>query len=259
MQRHRHIQVIEQILDHYQAPGLTVLLDGDTIDLTYPAIQAAAEQLQDDTVAIPPDCRAATDFQACKVCPYASSAALCHALPAILPFLDAFNPHKSYQRVMAVYVGSAEADEPPVRHVVRTSLQRALQFVALQSVLNFCEVGRLYRRFFVGLIPFAGAREMAERIYANVMLDASGQTAKVRKTVQEMRETLTVTMQCQIKRLRLVSRSDAFANAFVNLHLALQMLEPECRRGSSSHRRPADASEVEPADAPPAAGRPDRR
>lgn len=222
-----HSKDVDRILDRFQSRGLTLIPDeGDEIDLTFQAVDDAAEHLKHDTEAIPERCRAAVEFQLCEVCPMAGTeAAMCHALPAILPFLQAFNLRHSHYDVKAVYVDHGHGGEKRVIHISATSLQRALQFVAMQSVLTFCETGKRYRRFFKGIIPFAAAEEMAEKIYANVMLQEKGDATAIRKTIQEMRDTLSITMQCQVKRLRLVSQSDAFANAFVNLHLALQMLD----------------------------------
>lgn len=228
MDKHPHIHAIQQLVDRYKEAGLTIFFDdGQVVDLTYRAVNAAAERLEHDQDAIPADRRSAAEFLPCKVCPARHTAAMCHALPAILPFLDELNPHKSYKHVYALYVEKGDEQNSPVLHASSTSLQRALHFVAMQSVLSFCEIGRLYRRFFSGVIPFSSSETIAERIYANVMLDNNGRLEEVEKTLQSMRADLTVTMQCQIKRVYLVTRSDAFANAFVNLHLALQLLAPD--------------------------------
>lgn len=41
------------------------------------------------------------------------------------------------------------------------------------------------------------------------------------------RTDLAVTTQCQLRRVQLVCRSEVFVNAFVNLHIALEVLKPE--------------------------------
>lgn len=228
MENYSHLKSVQQLADCYQEPGLTLLFDdGQVVDLSFRAVNSAAERLEHDLSAISAEQRAAVKFNVCKVCPARHTAAMCHALPAILPFLDELNPHKSYKHVYAMYVESGVEKEEPVIHLSRTSLQRALHFVAMQSVLSFCEIGRLYRKYFSGIVPFSSPKTIAERIYANVMLEKNGSQDEVHKTLQAMCNDLSVTMECQIKRVRLVSRSDAFANAFVNLHLALYLLKQE--------------------------------
>ena len=220
---------IRSFLVSHRDPGLYLFFpDGGFLDLSHRVVAAEADRLEHDPAALPDDRRAAAEFRPCPVCPARETAAMCHALPAILPFLDALDRYGSFDPVTAVYL---ELDETQgaLLHVSATTLQRALQFVAMQSVLNYCEVGRLYRPYFSGVIPFTSAAMMAERIYANVMLEKNGDHAAIESVIAEMRAKLAVTMNCQIKRVRLVAQNDGFLNAFVNLHLTLEMLGPEHR------------------------------
>jgi len=230
MKKDYNIEEIKTFLESHRDAGLSLLFDdGHEVDLTYDTVHVAAKKLEQDFDAIPADRRAAAEFSPCRVCPARETAVMCHALPAILPFLDALNPYRSHLPLTVVYVERDTKDGDGMLHMRRTTLQRALQYIAMESVLGYCEVGRLYFKYFSGIIPFASAETIAERIYANVMLIEHGNQAAVAAIIDSMREHLAVTIQCQIKRVRLVSQSDVFVNAFVNLHMVLELLRPEER------------------------------
>ena len=230
MKKDYNIEEIKTFLESHRDAGLSLLFDdGHEVDLTYDTVHVAAKKLEQDFDAIPADRRAAAEFSPCRVCPARETVVMCHALPAILPFLDALNPYRSHLPLTVVYVERDTKDGDGMLHMRRTTLQRALQYIAMESVLGYCEVGRLYFKYFSGIIPFASAETIAERIYANVMLIEHGNQAAVAAIIDSMREHLAVTIQCQIKRVRLVSQSDVFVNAFVNLHMVLELLRPEER------------------------------
>lgn len=231
MRRSANSRTLKTLLDHYTAPGLSLIFeDGHTLDLTDATIHANANRLEHDLECLPMELRAAADFSPCRVCPKRSEAAMCHALPAILPFLDVLNSRYSYDKLTAVFVEVEGKDQQHILHVTHTSLQRAVQYIAIQSVLGFCEMGRIYLKYFSGVIPFASAEMIAERVYANVMLEKNGDLEAVNETLQTMISLLSETMNCQLKRVRLVSKSDVFVNAFVNLHLAFSLLQPAERQ-----------------------------
>jgi len=226
-----HKECIQQLLSTHIDAGLFLHFDdGLSLEITDKIVRAEAERMESDMAAYPPEMRAAVEFSPCRVCPARETAAMCHALPAIAPFLDQLSDYQSFNELSAVYVDRYAPDESCILHVSRTSLQRALQYVAIQSVLGYCEIGRLYYKYFSGIIPFASAQVMAERIYANIMLEKNGDLESVESVIEKMRSNLMVTMACQLKRVRLVSSTDVFANAFVNLHAALEMLGPDHRK-----------------------------
>lgn len=224
------IDCIHQLLATYSGTGLSLLFDdGRILRLTEDVVHAAARRLENDMSALPPEIRDEQDFKPCAVCPERDTAAMCHALPAIVPFLEELRDYNSFNEVTALFVEQS-ADGEYIMHLRRTTLQRALQYIAIQSVLYYCETGRLYYKYFSGVIPFTSAEDIAERIYANIMLEQNGDKAAVAGIIETMRENLMITMQCQIKRVRLVSHTDVFMNAFVNLHLVLELLAPEQRK-----------------------------
>lgn len=231
MQAANSKQTLETLLARYANSGLYIVFDdGEELDLSREAIEAFRSRLGEDEQTLPLVKRAATDFQPCRICPGRGASAMCHALPAILPFVQCMNERSSFDMLVAVYVDSAGKDEPtPALHISRTPLSRALQYVAMESILWHCETGRVYFEYFRGVMPFSPARDVAERVYANVMLDKNGEAGAVDQTLGRICETMEIAMHCQLRRVRLVAESDAFANAFANLYLALQMLRPGVR------------------------------
>ena len=218
---------LQDLFEGQQHNGLFVLFDnGDKIDLTEPNVRKAADDLEEQLPSMPPETRTATELEPCAVCPARDTAAICHALPAIIPFLNELRLSKSFDQVTAIFIDEHE-NHQKIYHICRTSMQRALQYVAIQSVLYYCEIGKSYHKYFGGVIPFSPAEDIAERIYANIMLEQNGNHDAVLQIIEGMRTNLSTTMQCQLKRVRLVSKNDVFLNAFVNLHLVLDMLAPE--------------------------------
>ncbi len=222
---------INALIDKYSECGLYMIFDdGEEVNLSRSAVEQLRSRMETDESMVQLLTRTQQDFKTCSICPAREHAAMCHALPAIIPFVSGMKARSSFDSVIAVYVD--DSGEQPARKVIhagRTSLSRAMQYVAIQSVLWHCETGRLYFKYLGGVLPFSSANDIAERIYANVMLEHGGDAGAVDCTLSKMVETLMIAMQCQVRRVALVAESDVFANAFVNLYLALDLLKPERR------------------------------
>ncbi len=217
------------LLDDFQEPGLYLLLaDGTRVTLTHHTIHEHTEHYLADPALLPPQVRRAVEYQPCKICP-TRDAAICHALPTVFPLLEHVDRFVSHDPVVAAYRAEPGDAAAGMLHVVETTLQRALQHVSILSLLHYCEVGRAYGRYFAGVIPFMDAVTMAGRVYQNLYLELRGDEVAIEKLVAAMRSDLDYTVRCQIERLRLICRNDAFINAFVNMHIATQFLDPALR------------------------------
>jgi len=169
MKKDYNIEEIKTFLESHRDAGLSLLFDdGHEVDLTYDTVHVAAKKLEQDFDAIPADRRAAAEFSPCRVCPARETVVMCHALPAILPFLDALNPYRSHLPLTVVYVERDTKDGDGMLHMRRTTLQRALQYIAMESVLGYCEVGRLYFKYFSGIIPFASAETISAESFRSL-------------------------------------------------------------------------------------------
>jgi len=204
---------MENTSDGFQQPGLYLLLSGGKrIVLTRERVKTFARNFECNLDRIPADIRSAVAFHACEVCPERKRMTFCHALPATLAFIDELNGFKSYDQVGAVYRG----EEGELVCVPETTMQEALQFVTLLSLMYYCEVGKKYWKFFVGVNPLMDRAELINRVHLNIHRHCEGDSAKIERLMQAFADEVTCTCECQVKRLGLICKSDALLNAFVN-------------------------------------------
>jgi hypothetical protein len=205
----------------FEKNGLYLLLpDGRRIILTRDKIESFAHTFESSLDQIPDRIRKAAAFEPCSVCPEKDRAIFCHALPATLAFIEELQGLKSYDRAGAVYRGSG----PGLVWVPETSMQEALQFVAILSLMFYCEVGRKYWKFFLGVHPLMGLHEMIARIHLNVFWDCKGDQQKADRVLETFGEEITCTCRCQVERLRLICTSDVLMAAFVHTQSQIEYL-----------------------------------
>ncbi len=196
----------------YDEAGLYLEMpNGKRVVLTRALIEEKTRTMLDNPALLPPEVRAAADFQACLVCPERDTAEICHAIMTTLPFFDDIDRYMSYDRVTAVFRES-EGGSLLIRN---TTLQGALQYVSILSLVHYCEVGRKYGAFFEGVNPLMPQMEIAHAVFKNMYLACEGDLHILTDTLRTMQEELMETTKCQVKRLQLISKRDAFLNAFV--------------------------------------------
>ena len=207
--------------DDFGQTGLYLLLPGEKrIVLTREKIETFAHTIESNLDQIPVEIRSAVAFRACPVCPERERARFCHALPATLAFFEELKDFKSYDHIGAVYKG-------PGRDLVwvpETTMQEALQFVAIFSLMYYCEIGRQYWKYFLGIHPLLGPEEMVTRIHLNIYWDCQGDQSKIDGVLRVFADEITCTCRCQVERLRLICKSDALVNAFVNTQAQIEWL-----------------------------------
>jgi hypothetical protein len=157
-------------------------------------------------------------FQACPVCPEKDRAKFCHALPATPAFLEELKGFKSFDNVDAIYRGR----EQGLVLVPKTTMQEALQFVVIFSLMYYCEVGKQCWKYFLGIHPLLGPKEMISRIYLNIHWDCRGDKQKADEVLRFFGNEITCTCRCQVKRLGLICKDDALTNAFVNTQAQIE-------------------------------------
>ena len=206
----------------FTQPGLYLLFpDGHRLDLTEEVIHNTTQRFLDDPVRLPPEVRAAAEYKPCEICPMRETAEICHAIMAFLPFVDELDRYLSYDSVTAVFRDQG----PNLLHVAETTMQEALKYLSLLSLMYYCEVGRKFFPFFQGVNPLMPAEEIAQCVFRNLHVHCGGDLNEVRRLVQGMREEIEVTTRCQMDRLRLICHHDAFLNALVNFQLTTRWLE----------------------------------
>jgi hypothetical protein len=90
--------------------------------------------------------------------------------------------------------------------------------------MYYCEVGKQYWKFFLGIHPLMGPEELITRIHLNIYWDCKGDKQKVDKILRSFGDEIICTCRCQVKRLGLICKNDALMNAFVNTQSQIEWL-----------------------------------
>ncbi|MGA1979728.1 MAG: hypothetical protein ABSG99_04070 [Sedimentisphaerales bacterium] len=212
--------------------------DSKPLALTRDNIEQTAKKFWEDPGRISPKVKAAAEFQRCDFCPLNKIGGLCDAIRPTFPFLDALDKYVSHDRVEAVY-----KDNKGGFCVHKTTMQQALRYLSILSLVYYCQVTRKYWKHFWGIMPLMDAQEMAARLYLNFFYLNGGSKRAANKSISKFKEELTITSGNQVKRMNLVCDNDAFMNAFVNTQIITDILSFDIDKVVSEWfdmRRPAD-------------------
>jgi hypothetical protein len=214
-------RILDLRLSDFEKEGLYLLLpDSTMLELTKENIEKVTDRYWQDLTKIPEDKRKAIEFQKCYFCPHKNKEDICDSIRPMLPFLDIVDQYVSYDKIIAVYKGS----EDKLVHVKATTMQDALKYVSILSLLRYNLVLQKYWRYYYGIIPIMGGREVATRVYLNMYWLHKGNVEEIKEMIKRFGEELRVSSTNQVKRLNLVCKNDAFVNAFVNTQLVTQFL-----------------------------------
>ena len=212
---------MELKLNEFEKEGLYLLFpDSTRLELTKENIEQVTDRYWQDPTKIPQEMRKAVDFQKCYFCPHIDKENICDSIRPLLPFLDIVDKYVSFDEVIAVYKGN----EDNLVHVKATTMQNALRYVSILSLLRYNLVLQKYWKYYYGIIPIMGGREVATRVYLNMYWFHKGNLEEMKAMIRRFGEELRVSSTNQVKRLNLVCKNDAFVNAFVNTQLVTQFL-----------------------------------
>ena len=214
-------------MDAFTEHGLFLLPEPNAswLILTRREIESRMQYLLNDPSALPPETRAAADYQACEICPERDTAEICHAIMTLLPFMTEIDQYLSYQKVLAVYrEPTDETNVPGALYIRQTQMQEALQFISILSLMFYCEVGKKYYAYFENANPLMPSDALSKTVFANMYIQCLGNREQLQSLVSEMTSEILLTAQCQVKRLRLICKNDALINAIVGTHTTVQML-----------------------------------
>jgi len=216
----------------FQNPGLYLLLEDSTrIELTRQNIMDVARQYWSNPSKIPDTVKRAVDFQRCSFCPLKGEDEFCDALRPILPLLDIVDNFISYDKVMAIY----KPDEKNILHMTTTTMQNALRYVSIISLMNHCQIGHKYWKYFTGIIPVQRPGEIVNRLYLNIYWYHRGDERQIDKIISDFYKEITATTKNQVRRLKLICQNDVFLNAFVNTQLISDILHEDRDSGLTIH------------------------
>jgi len=202
-------------------PGLYLEIpNGETWALTSENIEACTRAIFADPTKLPAAVQEAEAFQLCDICPKRGGGDSCHAIRPILAVWDRFEGYKSHDRVRAEY-RSLGSD---IVVSTDTTMQRALQFVSVMSLMYYCEVGRQYWRYFYGVHPLMSNDDLVTRVYLNMFWACGGNVAKTHALINTFHAEISTTTRCQMERIRLFCHNDVLLNALILTQLASQFL-----------------------------------
>ena len=214
-------RILDLRLSDFEKEGLYLLFpDSTKLELTKENIEKVTDRYWQDPTKIPEDKRKAIEFQKCYFCPHKNKEDICDSIRPMLPFLDIVDQYVSYDKVIAVY----KANEEKLVHIRATTMQDALKYVSMLSLLRYNLVLQKYSKYYYGIIPIMGGREVATRVYLNMYWLHKGNLEEIKEVLKRFGEELRVSSTNQVKRLNLVCKNDAFVNAFVNTQLVTQFL-----------------------------------
>jgi len=214
-------------LGDYEEEGLYLILkDSTRLVLTRDNIEKVTSEFWKNPDKIPSNVKKAVDFQRCPFCPLKTKEDFCDALRPIVPFLDVVDKYVSFDEVKAIYKGK----EKGLFHISDTTMQEALKYVSILSLTQYCQVGRRYWKYYLGIIPLMSAKDTASRLYLNIYWLHKGRKKDIDDIISRFNEELRITAQNQVKRLSLVCKNDAFMNAFVNTQLATEFLSMDIEK-----------------------------
>jgi len=214
-------RILNLRLSDFEKEGLYLFFPNSTrLELTKENIERVTDRYWQDLTKIPQEMRKAVDFQKCYFCPHKNEEDICDSIRPLLPFLDIVDKYVSFDEVIAVYKGN----EDNLVHVKATTMQNALRYVSILSLLRYNLVLQKYWKYYYGIIPIMGGREVAARVYLNMYWFHKGNLEEMKAMIRRFGEELRVSSTNQVKRLNLVCKNDAFVNAFVNTQLVTQFL-----------------------------------
>lgn len=206
----------------FREEGLYLIFpDSSRMALTRDHVQKVTREYWANPRKIPEEVKNAVDFQRCPFCPLKGQDDFCDALRPILPFFEVMDKYVSFDKVTAVYRDAGRN----LFHIADTNMQNALRFVSIMSLMQYCQIGRKYWRYYLGISPLAAGPAAVERLFLNIYWDHKGDMARIRNTISAFNGQIEVTADNQIKRLNLICKNDAFMNAFVNTHTMLILLD----------------------------------
>jgi hypothetical protein len=219
-------QTIQLNFDDFDKEGLYILLDDEKrYLLDKESVYRFAETFLEDPEKVPPEIKKSVDFEKCVVCPKRDELGYCHAMMPVLPLLDLSDRYLSYDRVTVVSKTRMFDQPDPVLQVIVTSMQHALKYVSVLSLMYYCEVGQKYWKFFSWIAPLSSVEEIAARVYLNVYWMCRGDQREVDRIIRQFHEEILITSQCLIKRVRLICKSDSFLNAYVLAQMITELLD----------------------------------
>ena len=208
-------------LGDYNQKGLYLILeDKNVISLTEHHVETTVKAFWEDPTRIPLQVRRDADFLFCEICPEKGTDGICYALRPILPLVEIVDQYFSFDKVTAIFKGN----EAQLLYISEASMQTALQYICILSLMSYCRAGRKYGKYYDGVVPIMGVNEAVKRFYLNAYWIHRGNLDELKTFIAEFKGTISLISKNLIKRLSLICKKDAFINAFINMQVFTEFL-----------------------------------
>ncbi len=210
------------IREDFTDPGLYILFkDDNSYHFSPKVIEQLSQEYWGDENKISEKTKGSFEFAKCGFCPDDRSSEICNGLKPLLPLIEMMEKYMSYEEVTAVF---RNTDKSLI--VKETTLQVALDYITMLSIMEYCEMTGTFSNYFDGVNPFSNrtVKQTCHQIYLNILHENQGNIAKTIKELNFFAERLKSSSNNRIRRLNLITTSDALANSFVRNTLSAQLL-----------------------------------
>lgn len=205
----------------FNDPGLYIEIDKNPpIMLTNESIEEVTIQYWKDPKKIPAMIKNHPTFEKCPNCPFGDTDQLCAAIQPILPLIETTDYFKSFSKIRASY----RSHDDNALYVLETSCQNVFKYIATISLMNFCGTGRKYWKYYFGIHPLMSDAKIASKLYLNIFWLNNGDINKVNTAIEHFSNVIKDVSQRQMKRLRLIVKSDVLLNSIVQSQAITELL-----------------------------------
>jgi hypothetical protein len=159
-------------------------------------------------------------FEKCPNCPFKHKDQLCAAIQPVLPFIEATDYFKSFSKITAYYRNHSDK----ALYVLETSCQNVFKYIATISLMNFCGTGKKYWKYYFGIHPLMSDDKIVSILYLNIFWLNHGDIDKVNTAIEHFSNTMKDVSLRQVKRLRLIVKSDVLLNSIVKSQAITELL-----------------------------------
>lgn len=215
-------KIISLNLTDFPVKGLYLIFDDQNrVDMIPEHIERISNEYWSDPQKIPEELKNDEIFMPCEHCPEFGNKVLCKALRPIFPYLDKVDKYMSYDKVTCVY----RDDDPEVLYVSYTTVQRALVYISMLSMVFYCEMSEKYSQYLKDINPFTSNHLISKQIYANMYVEHNGDLSVIEPLLTDFKQEIFESTECLVKRLRKICKNDAFINAFINAHVIIDAID----------------------------------
>ncbi|MDJ0766215.1 MAG: hypothetical protein QNJ97_24750 [Myxococcota bacterium] len=206
----------------FQQEGLYLFFsDAHYISITEVEISKFFAETKTHPSLIPKEVIHSHDLELCDHCPNKSKPnAFCGMLKPILPFLKDIDRYMSYDNVTAVY----KQENPNLISISETTLQEALKYVSILSLVQYCKTNKRYWKYFYGITPLLELETVIAKTYLNLFWHCQGDQEQMKRVIAVFVRDIGDSSKFLLNRLRAICSNDAFINAIANTQVSTEIL-----------------------------------